>query len=251
MQKYKLIKLYPNSPPLGTEVNYSETHQIYNTNGGNYYTELPKHQVENLPEFWEEVKEKEFEILELSYEDNFGKIIFKTVPEDKLHLYTNCCKITKVKRLSDGEIFSLGDLIDGLSYNKRVIIGFEIEDNSLKVLQEGGFSKLQRIKHSVKPLFLDELGNEVFEGEKIYFVEIGEYLHKGCEIVNSYKNNYVLDNDFKFFKNKADAEKFISDNKPTFSRKQVLDALEWGKYEYYRSIASTEWFRVVKEKLGL
>jgi hypothetical protein len=55
MKKYKLIKLYPNSPVLGTVVIYSEDHQIYNYNGGNYYTEFPKHQVENLPEYWEEV----------------------------------------------------------------------------------------------------------------------------------------------------------------------------------------------------
>ena len=46
---------------------------------------------------WVIYKEKEFEILELSYEDSFGKIIFKTVSEDKLHLYLNCCKITKDK----------------------------------------------------------------------------------------------------------------------------------------------------------
>lgn len=60
MRKFKLIKCYPGSLPIGTEVNYSEEHKIYNYNGGNFYSELPKHQVENLPEFWKEVKEPVF-----------------------------------------------------------------------------------------------------------------------------------------------------------------------------------------------
>ena len=60
MRKFKLIKCYPGSLPIGTEVNYSEEHKIYNYNGGNFYSELPKHQVENLPEFWKEVKEPIF-----------------------------------------------------------------------------------------------------------------------------------------------------------------------------------------------
>ena len=66
----------------------------------------------------------------------------------------------------------------------------------------------------------------MYEGDKVYFVEIGEYLHKGCEIVNSYKYNYILDKDFKFFKTKENAEKYIYENKPEFSRKQILDVID-------------------------
>ena len=98
-----------------------------------------------------------------------------------------------------------------------------------------------------EPILTTEDGYEIFEGDKVYFVEIGEYLHKGCEIVNSYKNNYILDKDFKFFKTKENAEKYIYENKPEFSRKQILDALEYAKYTEGLWVLTLK----IKEKLQL
>jgi hypothetical protein len=73
--KYKLIKEYPGSPKLNTEVIYSEKHKIYNYNFDTIYTEFPKNQVENLPEFWELVIEKDFEILEFTSKNSGDKAI--------------------------------------------------------------------------------------------------------------------------------------------------------------------------------
>jgi hypothetical protein len=54
MKKYKLIKTYPGSPDLGTEV------QEHNTKSGFYYDEhrmsVLRYHVENQPEYWEEVR---------------------------------------------------------------------------------------------------------------------------------------------------------------------------------------------------
>ncbi len=142
-KKYRLIKEYPGSPKLGTVVNYSETHQIYNYNGGDFYTELPKHQVENLDEFWEEIIEKDYEILEFT-SDNKIKYTLNTngkyydISKDALPFgieevdYKNV-EITKVKRLSDGVIFSLGDKVQTNDKEFKGIIE-EIEIHSDKSL---------------------------------------------------------------------------------------------------------------------
>lgn len=59
MKRYKLIRKYPGSPELGTEIIYSETNKTYNNYaGGDAYTELPKNQVEGMPEYWGELVEK-------------------------------------------------------------------------------------------------------------------------------------------------------------------------------------------------
>ena len=57
MKKFKLIKEYPRSPKLGTEIEIKESE--VNT-------------IKTYPEYWQEIIEKKYEILEL-----FTNISFK------------------------------------------------------------------------------------------------------------------------------------------------------------------------------
>jgi len=81
--KYKLIKEYPGSPKLNTEIVYSTiyTHcnkENYNLNRNTYmikskdYFELKN--PEQYPEFWEKVVEKDYEIL-FTTEDGVDKYL--------------------------------------------------------------------------------------------------------------------------------------------------------------------------------
>lgn len=144
MKRYKLIKKYPGSPKLGTEVIYSKAHKIYNYNGGDFYSELPKNQVENLPEFWEEVIEKDYEILSFSQNSNikdlwtnFGPIPncwcrnvngFAVTKGYTLNEILNnpLYSIHSVKRLSDNAIFTIGDKI-----NNSTIINIIIKKDKI------------------------------------------------------------------------------------------------------------------------
>jgi hypothetical protein len=91
MKKYKLIKQYPGSVELGTIVEKCSftgsgvigNNKLY-TNKKGFGVESP----ENYPEFWEEVVEKDYEIL-------ISRVVTK--------------EILSVKRLSDGEVFTIGD----------------------------------------------------------------------------------------------------------------------------------------------
>ena len=84
MRKFKLIKEYPGSDHEGIIVLLKTPNGLYEGYQYNYYS---KH-VETNPEYWEEVVEKDYEVL-----------ISKIVPQE----------ILSVKRLSDGEIFTVGD----------------------------------------------------------------------------------------------------------------------------------------------
>ena len=98
MKTYCLIKTYPSSPKLGTIV-YLETEDNYMTNMENDFELFPKKIVENYPEFWEEVVEKDYEILEIKHK--YGAI------SSYIEELDNDLKdktIFKIKRLSNGEI---------------------------------------------------------------------------------------------------------------------------------------------------
>ena len=60
MKKYKLIKLYPGSPDLGTEVDkdtkYSSSHSYFYRSGDKRICVFNEH-VEENPEYWEEIND--------------------------------------------------------------------------------------------------------------------------------------------------------------------------------------------------
>ena len=160
---------------------------------------------------------------------------------------------TKFKEYDCGSIYTIDHIdnstvqvcLDGVPLYTS---GFEVEYVNIQF-------KLGNWIIYKEPLFLDELGNEIIEDSIVWIIEglNTPWSTKAIYPKNSTHWNLFKDHkeNTKIFVNKLDAENYINENKPKFSKKQVLDALEWGKYEYYRSIASTEWFRVVKEKLGL
>ena len=64
------------------------------------------------------------------------------------HQIKDCArtKIHSVKRLSDGEVFTIGDEHNGFSYHNRKIISFEIDNNEMYIKQWGGSTKLKDAK---------------------------------------------------------------------------------------------------------
>ena len=99
--KYILKKEYPGSPKLGNTIDNLENDWI-----------------ENYPEFWEKVVEKDYEILSLSFTNNFcylqknGEYAYRNTPNTTSTL-KDCLsvgwKIHSVKRIFDSKIFTIGD----------------------------------------------------------------------------------------------------------------------------------------------
>jgi hypothetical protein len=125
MKSYKLIKGYPGLLDAGSVATWG-THALsgvcYQVNvPGNIYRFGSK-TIEDNPEFWEKIPEKPYEILSFS-----GKVTESEYHLDRIkgcftnkalhskfsaeELVNHGCKISSVKRLSDGEVFARGEKI--------------------------------------------------------------------------------------------------------------------------------------------
>jgi len=233
MKKFKLIKEYPNSPELGTEVNYSEKHQIYNYNGGNIYTALPKHTVENLPEYWQEIKDNGFEILALvGNSESQGRCGDLLTDDENIEAWlrgngTNSWDIHAIKRLSDGQIFTIGDYVQERLTNNRgktwEIRSFK--NNSIQVTEcyisytsNTTVSLFNIVKIAKEKLFTTEDGIDIYGGDKYSTVDSVWNVFKDCEYPYASKVG-------KIFSTKERAEEYVLMNKPCLSIKDICPVI--------------------------
>lgn len=203
-KKYRLIRKYPNSPELGTIVKIDSKQET------GYYSENK--------EFWEEVIEKEYEIL--SFKSIKGNIVSLSYFScESNFIGNNIWKIHSIKR-NDGEIFTIGDIAkqSNVTHNNTfTITGFELDVNKkhLLVLGNGGIrlSKIEKVK---TPIFTTEDGVEVFEGDEVTWI-CGVQLEIG---LTRKADKYMIKN-LKYFSTKEKAEEYINLNKPCLSIKEI------------------------------
>lgn len=190
MKRYKLKKWYPSLPKeikVDTEVVYYPAAETYSDNpsGLESIVDLHPEEVENNPEFWEEVEEKEYEIL--SFKHLYGNTYTKLGSRDKFYLvpekpYTEeqlleqkDTSIHSIKRVSDGEIFTIGDRvrIKKLQYDGSFdITRFYFDCNGDKLLCNGercgnGHVSITKIEKKRVVLVTDD-GVDLFVGDKYY-----------------------------------------------------------------------------------
>ena len=239
MKKYKLIQSYPGGPPLNSEVTYSEKHQIYNMNGGSFFTELPKHQVENLPKFWEELIEKDYEILsfkecnkpfnktwkaDTQLKDMFCLVDGKSPFHGSDNLINLGLNIHSVKRLSDGEVFTVGDKISNKDFlwANCHIESFEVKSNINVVVRDREEKAAYPLKSliTLKPIIVTEDGIEVYPGDKYWCIDVNDkskiYTFGVYGIGGTRTEGYI------FFSTEKAAEEYIFMNKPSLSIHEIL-----------------------------
>ena len=134
-------------------------------------------------------------------------------------LYHDGFNIRSVKRLSDSEVFTVGDFV------KETITGqckgWEIKEFSLK--DSRCFScgvNINNIEKLKEVLFTTEDGVDIFEGDTYYVANI-----KSWQCYKHYANidgNTGLD---KYFSTKEAAEEYILMNKPCLSINNVLHCI--------------------------
>lgn len=226
MKKYKLIKEYPGSPKLGEIWNGDTTIKgLINSKSQNKEFENNQ-KISNLPEFWEEIVEKDYKILSWINKSN-GAIV---TAEECLYTEKRMCNgtthyIYSIKRLSDGEIFTIGDRIklknNEFSFDK--LFKFDIYNTTLVINIEnktGEYPKLKSIEHYKKRLFTTEDGVDIFNGGTYYTVNYTDnfQLNKGSAIRTFEKNIF----NYKYFSTKEKAEEYTFWNKPCLSLRDVF-----------------------------
>lgn len=233
MKAYRLKKWYPSLPKdweEGMEVGQGDrgSHADYSPCAGNYTDKrIPVSQVECCDGFWEEVVEKDYEVL--SYTTNVVETGSDWVVESK---------ISSVKRLSDEAVFSVGDSVvvpkqtkDFYKYSDYTIKSFKVwpeyyKHNKLMAIVENGCHiPLDELKHYKKePIFTTEDGKDIFEGDEYWCVHSYDFfLRDYIAETGIYNKNY------KRFSTKEAAEEYIRNNKPMYTLKDIEKCVEnWG-----------------------
>lgn len=232
MKKYKLVKPYPGSLEVGTEVtwgNHGLTGECYQAKVKAGIFRFNKDTIENSPEFWQEVEELECEIQSFNY---INVIYIKT---DKgftcsegfsyhsleSHLSDGVSTIHSVKRLSDGLVITVGDTVVTKNIlTTEGVTGFRINDGTtsfkkgLWITTKGGGMHLERIKEIQKPhLFVTEDGVKIYKGDSYWFVDPNfdivdiRAAYGGC-------GKYP---DRKYFSTQAAAQEYVQNNRPRLS----------------------------------
>jgi hypothetical protein len=230
--KYKLIKEYPGSPCIGTikEVETREgrvltcnTWELYNI----------------YPEFWEEIVPKTYEIQSFKVGNNSyaGKAVNKEgkftgyygLPHVSLEKALENWSIYSVKRLSDGEIFTVGDKLHkhGATIKKFIVMNDFLQiisDATHGVVTDNLGWRLENLQKARCPLFITEDDVTIYEENK-----------KSCWVIdtdfNLHPYPYI---GFKTFSTKQKAEEYIAKNKVLFVTEDNVKIFE-GDTVYYVS----------------
>jgi hypothetical protein len=217
IMKYKIIKEYPGSPSLGCVIN-KET--------------LNWSAIKNYSEFWEEVIEKDYEILSILIrrsDKHQQTIVSSTDSDDYITSLINCDgnSIHSIKRLSDGEIFTIGDNVKSSTCNvPNTILSIELINNKIRVYPRNSFYYLNDVKKVKQPLFKTEDGVDIFESDKTYYVfndlthQCNSSFQNKWEVLGGYVQNYNFNKGneyYKVFSTKEKAEEYIVNNKPCLS----------------------------------
>jgi hypothetical protein len=252
MDKYKLIKTYPNSPELGMVVckgtvgSYDKYPDQYGSLDNTMFFTVKE--IENYPEFWEKVKD--YEIISIRYQENneiytwdgeyFSYQNSVISLESTLKGFIGSKNtgyniyIHSVKRLSDNVIFTVRDKVkqSNVQHNNTFTITrfeFDVNNEHLLVIGNGGI-KLHKIEHCKTPLFTTEDGVEIFEGNEYFELITPGFHNKPCIwniLPNKARPNIIYQQECSrkhgriWFSSKEKAEEYILMNKPCLSINEI------------------------------
>lgn len=237
MRKFKLIKEYPGSDHEGIIVSLKTPNGLYEGYQYNYYT---KH-VENNPEYWEEVIEKDYEIISYVAKDNPTNI---TTKRRGAHLHEEYWTIHKVKRLSDGEIFTVGNKITGYHEDARSIQTIRIctYTGRIRLEQSGGYTDLMNATKVKQPIFITHDGKDIFVGDRIVWVNKDSLLHG---VFTADYGSLFCSNQHAYFISAVDAQDYIQKNTVCLSYNDVVEAI------CLNGCGKGSLYELVNKKLGI
>lgn len=121
--------------------------------------------------------------------------------------------IHSVKRLSDGEIFTIGDKIDIRGKKDATLKWINYTNNEVAIgTSYAMVVNLWELKHCEKPLFKTEDGVDIYEGDEVTWLFRDEIKIAGTRKAD--KNMYIY---LKYFSTKEAAEQYVLLNKPCLS----------------------------------
>lgn len=221
MKRYKLIKEYPGSPSIGAVIERKKDTNMY------FYNSKQICHPKKYPEFWKEIVERDFEILQIK--NSHGNFYSLFENEELSRYEKENHTIYSIKRLSDGEIFTIGDKIsnwinftfeiDSIYYNEYDQLSFKL--NGINAPVTGVFSqKTSKVK---EPLFISEEGVMCLDDSYKLFSVLPRGSWQKRRIFPSEAKNYCS---WKHFHTEEAREMFILNNKRVLSLMDICGIRE-------------------------
>jgi hypothetical protein len=198
--------------------------------------------------FAEAVVEKDYEILTFKYNNTKGHSTFFTENSDGLWssgspinyslpwlLKEKSNLIHSVKRLSDGEIFTVGDLVQFERHYKSYITEFELRDDICIIKGNSFYTLLCVALLCKKPLFKTEDSADIYKGDSFFWtnkngkgdLSFTQEARQGTTQVDS--SQYL-----KFATREA-AQVYINSKNILFTTEDSVDVFEGKNYYYTNS----------------
>jgi hypothetical protein len=181
----------------------------------------------NWLESTEKVIEKDYEIL--SYLKK-GSTTCTTTKRRSGENHDEYWTIHKIKRLSDGEVFTVGDLIKTPYTDCTRITGFKNpERNEYFIEIPTGLTRLLFLEKAKNPIFLTHDGEDIFEGDKVWHVNKDALYHSFLIPVSGTK--FFSDINAYFLTQEA-ALDYIEKNKVLFTTEDRVGIKEGDMYYF-------------------
>lgn len=243
MRKFKLIKSYPGLP-INTYYailcsDFLGRWKI--TNKEENITLKFENDVDKFPEFWEEVKEETYKILSLSLHGNIYSISNETNGNEVKYKFKEGFLVLStfqkingvihsIQRLSDSEVFTIGDdtilgKITKIEIGNACVSGIKlsfkdgVKDNVADLcFRKFNDSSQEFLVQKIKPpKFITEDGVSMFVGDKYCYI---------CN--NEVMNSVVKDSKYcpmknYYFSTREKAEEYLINNRPLFSLNDILN----------------------------
>ena len=227
MKKFKLIKEYPGSPKVGDIV----------TGYGR----------DSWSEYWEEVVEKDYQILRYYSIENpsIGRTTCNSKLNDTYNIYS-------VKRLSDGEVFTVGDRIKVYQHDStKTIDSIDLYGNTSS-MKEGiwlrystGSCHMTHVIKQTRPIYLTHDGKDIFPEDIVWYVNKENFYHDYIKAYPEVKFNSDIR---AYFLTEEEAKKYIIENKPALSIKEFWEITTMSGSNRVKSIVLKE---LAKKRLNL
>lgn len=266
--QYKLKKRYPSLPEsweIGDTVTKYFGYYKHDRMGMSSKTIFAT-EVENYPTFWEKVTEKEYEILTLitnvhsrisDFSDAFEDYL-KAMLEDKDNV-----TIHSVKRLLDGEIFTIGDETTKGKIQEFIFFKTHLNVKGISKINDSFLCNIKDITlHHKKPLFTTEDGVNIYEGDEYWVVRTDKYdiliMRWTSNLTPCVLDPHIIPTDRDLyakngclrFSSKEAAEEYILMNKPCLSINDIKYWLERHRVYSQDKISMTSFIDKLKQTIN-
>lgn len=262
IKKYRLKQLYPGSPygiKVGDVVNTTPHCKGRTCKRRIIIGSTKDVAFQNYPNLWEEISLPEYEILSFYNEEEkeSNPVLYKLrsngnyFTEDNGATFLSEPHLTgssldsmledkdiySIKRLSDGEIFSIGDKCNPTGVNQKnqqyVTKIWITVSGYLRISSQNFCLNLNTVEHTRVILFTTEDGVDIYEGDSYFGIQAGE--HNGDQNLIAHNQWTVFEYDpttmtvdltntnIKRFKDKLNAENYVLLNKPCLSLNDVSE----------------------------